>query len=201
MLPLVCCVTSHLRKEFFFSALWIIGECVHADLHVVVFLRLIHWSGPKSGRQDGRLPINARCSILNDILPIRDWRVFFTWCPFIGSFWLRPGTSVRCGVLRSMEYRMLCSRKDRCRLHSRNPSFNGGGTLWLRNGISPGTSRMTKWRFIFKMLWKKKGERGLNGHTVSNLWRHCIRLCSTRKPSLVRTPRRFIQSLTFCNES
>ena len=45
-------------------------------LQEIAILRLLYCTRPKMNRPDGvipRVPINVRCSIFNDILPIRDW--------------------------------------------------------------------------------------------------------------------------------
>ena len=110
-----------------------------------------------------RDPINVRCSIFNDIIPIRDlyfhlnnshwlirthawavsakdWEVaFFQW---IIAWCVREKIGVvgKCWVS----------------LHSRNAPFNGGGTMWGRNRISLDTTkgwflwidRYFRWYFI-----------------------------------------------------
>ena len=73
MLPLVSFMMFHFERELSFEHLNNFRMLVH--LHPIVTLRLLHCSGVKIDRRVGgiaRVPINVRCSIFNEILPIRD---------------------------------------------------------------------------------------------------------------------------------
>ena len=73
MLLLVSCVMSHFERELFFDQMKYWKMLVH--LHGVVTLRIHRCSGPKMDRPDGigvRVPQNVRCSVFNEIPPIRD---------------------------------------------------------------------------------------------------------------------------------
>ena len=160
-----------------------------------------------------RVPINVGFSIFNNILPIRDW-----WSFHLNDGHLNNGhwlIRTQAWAISAKDWDMTffhwsiawyVSKKIGVSkfwgsLHSRNASFDGGGTMWRRNRISPNTTKGRllwinghfRWHFIFVSVeqivhfpqklrrYEKKSKRMLNGHTVSDLWWHCMKLCTVRK--------------------
>ena len=76
MLPLVSCVMSHFEREFklSFEHFNNLRMLIHLP-RVVSTLRSHYCIGPKMDRIDGdtlRVPKDVRCSIFDDVPPIRD---------------------------------------------------------------------------------------------------------------------------------
>ena len=109
---------------------------------------------------------------------------------------------LRWGFL-SMEYRIMCPRKDQLgkvlgfpSFRSRNASFDGSFNPKLIFRISFDTTKRRllsmngfyPWHFIivgielkglFKSSVNNKKRKAFNGRTISDPWRHCINLFST----------------------
>ena len=120
-------------------------------LHEGVLFRFLHCLGRKIDRRDMVIihaPIYVRCSIFNDIPPIR------AWCGFHlndGHWLIRTqawAISAKDWDLAFCQWSIACCvrvkiRVDKCwvSLHSWNASFDSGGTMRRWNEISSDTSK------------------------------------------------------------
>ena len=123
---------------------------IFVHLLVILHFRLLRCSGEKI---DGVqlipcVPINVRCSIFNEIPPIRDWWGFhLNDCHWLirTQAW---AISMKEWDLAFFQWGIACCvcEKvwiDKCwfSLHSRNTLFDGGGTIWRCKIINPDTSK------------------------------------------------------------
>ena len=146
-----------LRKITLCVNTWLIGEWLAiVHLRVVVdeafILRFLHCQWLKTDVLEGkssRAPKNVRCSIFNEILPIRDWWTF----NLNDGHWLIRTQAWAISVKGwDVAYQWIFAwyvRKhmyidaDKCwvALRFRNGSFDGDGTMWRHNRINPNTTK------------------------------------------------------------
>ena len=161
--------------------------------HLQVGIIHIRWGRPKKDlidRGKDHVPIDIYCSIFNDIPPIRQ----LEWWAFQAGHWhLNNGhwlIQTQAWAISAEDWNVaffqwsiawcVCKeisvRKFWGFLHSRNASFNGGGTMWRSHRINSYTTKARllwiegyfRWIFIFvgieqivyfptvKMSWKEK---------------------------------------------